>query len=88
MRRVSMVRMARRKISNERCAALDPLIPVFEPSPKGDRRRSVDDRAVLNTYVEYVLFADDLVVLIDAHPRQAWLLGTESKRLREEFAKL
>src|ERR1700722_10986813 len=40
------------------------------------------------TYVEYVRFADDLVVLIDAHPRHAWLLGGVSKRLREEFAKL
>jgi RNA-directed DNA polymerase len=40
------------------------------------------------TYVEYVRFADDLVVLIDAHPRNAWLVGAVSKRLREEFAKL
>jgi RNA-directed DNA polymerase len=40
------------------------------------------------TYVEYVRFADDLVVLIDAHPRNAWLLGAVSRRLREEFAKL
>ncbi|MCY1232657.1 group II intron reverse transcriptase/maturase [compost metagenome] len=40
------------------------------------------------TYVEYARFADDLVVLIDAHPRNAWLLEAVSKRLREEFAKL
>jgi len=40
------------------------------------------------TYVEYARFADDLVVLIDAHPRNAWLLGAVNKRLREEFAKL
>jgi RNA-directed DNA polymerase len=33
-------------------------------------------------------FADDLVVLIDAHPRNAWLLGAVNKRLREELAKL
>jgi len=25
------------------------------------------------TYVEYARFADDLVVLVDAHPRQRWL---------------
>ncbi len=31
---------------------------------------------------------DDLVVLIDAHPRNAWLMGAVNKRLREEFAKL
>jgi RNA-directed DNA polymerase len=40
------------------------------------------------TYVEYARFADDLVVLIDAHPRNAWLLGAVNRRLREEFAKL
>lgn len=39
-------------------------------------------------YVEYARFADDLVVLIDAHPRHRWLLGAVSRRLREEFAKL
>ncbi len=27
------------------------------------------------THIEYARFADDLVVLIDAHPRNAWLLG-------------
>jgi len=40
------------------------------------------------TYVEYARFADDLVVLIDAHPRHDWLLGAVSRRLREEFASL
>ncbi len=36
-------------------------------------------------YAEYARFADDLVVLIDAHPRNSWLLGAVSKRLREEL---
>ena len=40
------------------------------------------------TYVEYARFADDLVVLIDAHPRHEWLLRAVSRRLREEFARL
>lgn len=40
--------MTRRKISNELWAALEPLIPVFSPSPKGGRRRAVSDRAALN----------------------------------------
>jgi RNA-directed DNA polymerase len=40
------------------------------------------------TYVEYARFADDLVILIDAHPRHDWLLGAVEKRLREELAKL
>jgi transposase len=33
---------------------LEPLIPVFAPSPKGGRRRTVDDRAALNGIL-YVL---------------------------------
>ena len=40
------------------------------------------------TAVEYARFADDLVILVDAHPRHAWLLQAVEKRLREEFAKL
>ena len=27
------------------------------------------------TYIEYARFADDLVILIDAHPRNGWLMG-------------
>jgi RNA-directed DNA polymerase len=40
------------------------------------------------THGEYARFADDLVILIDAHPRNDWLLGAVEKRLREELAKL
>src|SRR5215467_3816507 len=40
------------------------------------------------TYIEYARFADDLVILIDAHPRHDWLMGAVEKRLREELAKL
>jgi RNA-directed DNA polymerase len=40
------------------------------------------------TFIEYARFADDLVVLIDAHKRNDWLIGAVNKRLREEFAKL
>jgi RNA-directed DNA polymerase len=38
--------------------------------------------------VQYARFADDLVVLIDSHPRHEWLMGAVEKRLREEIAKL
>jgi RNA-directed DNA polymerase len=38
--------------------------------------------------VEYARFADDLVVLVDAHPRHDWLRRAIARRLREEFAKL
>ena len=38
--------------------------------------------------VEYARFADDLVILVDGHSRQAWLRRAVEKRLREELAKL
>ena len=40
------------------------------------------------TDVQYARFADDLVILIDAHPRHDWLVKAVDQRLREELAKL
>jgi len=40
------------------------------------------------TRVEYARFADDIVILVDAHRRHDWLMKAVEKRLREEFAKL
>jgi RNA-directed DNA polymerase len=40
------------------------------------------------TRLEYARYADDLVVLVDSHPRQGWLLKKVEQRLREELAKL
>src|SRR5260370_12014617 len=40
------------------------------------------------TNIEYARFADDLVILIDAHPRNDWLMAAVEKRLREELAEL
>ena len=40
------------------------------------------------TAVEHCRYADDLVVLVSAHPQQHWLRGAIDKRLREELAKL
>jgi RNA-directed DNA polymerase len=40
------------------------------------------------TSIEYARFADDLVILIDAHKRHDWLIAAVEKRLRAEFAKL
>jgi RNA-directed DNA polymerase len=40
------------------------------------------------TAVEYARFADDLVILVDSHPRQQWLRQAVEKRLREELAEL
>ena len=40
------------------------------------------------TYVQYARFADDLVILIDSHPRHDWLAKAVGRRLREEVGKL
>src|SRR5215469_5082352 len=40
------------------------------------------------TNVQYARFADDLVILIDFHSRNDWLMKAVEKRLREELAKL
>src|SRR5579862_9784690 len=40
------------------------------------------------TNITYARFADDLVILVDGHPRHEWLRKAVYKRLREEFAKI
>lgn len=40
------------------------------------------------THIEYVRWADDLVVLIDGYRRHKWLLSAAYTRLTEEFSKL
>src|SRR5262249_44149294 len=52
-----------------------------------ERAKAVTRRGKF-TAVEYARFADDLVILVDAHPRHAWLIRAVEKRLREELATL
>jgi RNA-directed DNA polymerase len=40
------------------------------------------------THVEYVRYADDLVILVDRFPRHAWLPEAVNRRLREELGRL
>jgi RNA-directed DNA polymerase len=40
------------------------------------------------TYIEYARFADDMVILVDAHRRHDWLLQAVEQRLREALAVL
>ena len=40
------------------------------------------------TYVQYARFADDVVILIDSHPRHDWLVKAVEQRLRQELARL
>ena len=41
-----------------------------------------------HTYVEYVRYAEDLVMLVNNDRRQDWLVEAVNRRLREELAKL
>ncbi len=41
-----------------------------------------------HTYVEYVRYADDLVILVNNDRRQDWLVEAVGRRLREELANL
>jgi len=52
-----------------------------------ERAKTVTTRLGYTT-VEYARFADDLVVLVDAHPRHAWLKNAVPARLRQELAQL
>jgi RNA-directed DNA polymerase len=40
------------------------------------------------THLEYARFADDVVILVDGHPKWEWLWAGINKRLREELNKL
>jgi RNA-directed DNA polymerase len=40
------------------------------------------------TAVQYARFADDMVILVDYHPRHDWLVRAVVQRLREELGKL
>jgi RNA-directed DNA polymerase len=40
------------------------------------------------TAVQYARFADDLVILVDAHPRHDWLVAAVTQRLGEEIGRL
>jgi RNA-directed DNA polymerase len=40
------------------------------------------------TRVQYARFADDMVLLIDSHPRQGWLVKAVARQVRDELAKL
>jgi RNA-directed DNA polymerase len=51
-------------------------------------RAKATTRHGAHTYVEYVRYADDLVILVHNDRRQDWLVEAVGRRLREELAKL
>src|SRR5262249_22496006 len=75
---------------------IDLAKEVFEVAMANDRWRVIKRERLtrprferlLKEHVEYARFADDLVVLVDAHPRQRWRRRAVEQRLREELAKL
>ena len=52
-----------------------------------ERAKEVTRRGTY-TYIEYARFADDMVIVVDAHRRHDWLLHAVEQRLREELAVL
>ena len=85
-RRLPICHLSKRvwRVANENSAGAH----ARQAGKLGSERAKEATRNGKYTYVEYARFADDLVVLIDAHPRHLWLLGAVTRRLREEFAKL
>src|SRR5712664_3925784 len=49
-------------------------------------RATTVTREGVYTRVDYARYADDLVILVDWHPRHDWLLRAVHRRLREELA--
>jgi RNA-directed DNA polymerase len=50
-----------------------------------ERAKAVTRKGIY-TYVEYARYADDLVILVSGHEREAWLRKAVDQRLREELA--
>jgi RNA-directed DNA polymerase len=60
---------------------LTPVDEMLEKARQTTRRGSVPN-------VTYARWADDLVILVDAHRRHDWVLRALNRRIREEIAKL
>jgi RNA-directed DNA polymerase len=71
-------------------SVLSPLLSnlyLTEVDQMLERAKEVTRRGPY-THLEYCRWADDLVVLVDAYPRQDWLVTAVTKRLGEEVAKI
>lgn len=60
---------------------LTPVDEMLEKARQTTRRGSVPN-------VTYARWADDLVILVDAHQRHEWIIRAVNRRVREEIAKL
>ena len=90
MRLLKMILKASGKKGVPQGGVISPLLSnlyLNEVDRMLERAKEVTRRGKF-TYVTYVRYADDLVILVDAYPQHDWLLKAVAKRLREELAKL
>jgi len=87
---LKMVMMANGKRGVPQGGVISPLLSniYLNEVDKMLERAKVVTRYEQWTAVEYVRYADDLVVLVDGHPRHQWLRTAVDKRLREELVAL
>jgi len=69
------------------CSPLFSNIYLTEVDKMLEKAKEVTRRDTY-THMEYARFADDIVVLIDQHPKWDWLVPAVEKRLREELEKV
>ncbi|MCY0853235.1 group II intron reverse transcriptase/maturase [Cupriavidus sp. D39] len=90
MRLLKMILKSSGKMGVPQGGVISPLLSnlyLNEVDQMLERAKTLTRRGKY-TQIEYARFADDLVVLVDAHARHDWLHKAVVVRLREEFAKL
>jgi len=90
MRLLNLILKSTGKIGVPQGGVISPLLSnlyLNEVDKMLEKARATTRRGRF-THVQYARFADDMVILIDAHPRNDWLLKAVETRLREELAKL
>src|SRR5215469_13528052 len=90
MRLLNLILKSTGKIGVPQGGVVSPLLSnlyLNEVDKMLEKARATTRRGKF-THVQYARFADDMVILIDAHPRNDWIMTAVEKRLREELAKL
>ena len=88
MRLLRMILKATGKKGVPQGGVVSPLLSNLYLIDRMLEKAMVTTRYGKYTSIQYARFADDLVILIDYHPRHDWLMKAVEKRLREELAKL
>ena len=90
MRLLNLILKSTGKIGVPQGGVISPLLSnlyLNEVDKMLEKARATTRRGRF-THVQYARFADDMVILIDAHPRNDWIMKAVEKRLRQELAKL